>query len=784
MFLNLKLFSIENSKLAVSGFTGLGESGDLGRECRVSIDRDRLLRATHRAVAHLLAQRNAAGHWVGELSTSALSTATAVMALSQFSQRAAGVSLPSSPTSRQAHACRSLIERGIGWLLANQNPDGGWGDTSQSFSNISTTMLCHATLVATRDFGADANFTTLAQNQLVTREEAIARAATSIDQAGGIPALIARYGKDKTFSVPILTHCALAGLVPWAKVPRLPFELACIPASWYAAAKFPVVSYALPALIAIGQVRHFHGPTWNPITRALRWLARDRSLQVLEKIQPPNGGFLEAAPLTSFVCMSLASMGLIDHPVVQRGIDFLIKSVRPDGSWPIDTNLATWVTTLAVNALGEDLPDEARPPILKWLLDQQYQVTHPYTNAAPGGWAWTDLPGGVPDADDTPGAILAVARLGEPQRASDVSRGSTWSAERRESTASSGPLTPALSPTVESLPMSEPIVGERGQSSEPVCEGDSVPSSQLGGSLALQECLDRMDNAIRWLINLQNRDGGFPTFCRGWGTLPFDRSSPDITAHCLRAIHAWLQPPKPEEDPDLMWACGLDDLQHQALEAIWQGDRSCRRSNGQMEPGSRSGSATSMSGTRRTRCTGHPESCGHSLIRRRPIRGLGPSLPSAEWTGSTRFRTRTAAGAGMSGLRRPWRRRRSHWTPCSTRRRPSPPAPAPLPRGEGSQRAHPSTLNAQPSTIPSLAASSGSSPGSRTAPGPPPPRSGSTLPSCGITRRCTRWSGPWPPCEKLLNVPRWSPAFRLLRCSLKAGLQHPTPAQRAPTNRV
>ena len=538
----------------------------------MSIDRDRLLRATHRAVAHLLAQRNAAGHWVGELSTSALSTATAVMALSQFSQRAAGVSLPSSPTSRQAHACRSLIERGIGWLLANQNPDGGWGDTSQSFSNISTTMLCHATLVATRDFGADANFTTLAQNQLVTREEAIARAATSIDQAGGIPALIARYGKDKTFSVPILTHCALAGLVPWAKVPRLPFELACIPASWYAAAKFPVVSYALPALIAIGQVRHFHGPTWNPITRALRWLARDRSLQVLEKIQPPNGGFLEAAPLTSFVCMSLASMGLIDHPVVQRGIDFLIKSVRPDGSWPIDTNLATWVTTLAVNALGEDLPDEARPPILKWLLDQQYQVTHPYTNAAPGGWAWTDLPGGVPDADDTPGAILAVARLGEPQRASDVSRGSTWSAERRESTASSGPLTPALSPTVESTPQSEPIVGERGQSSEPVCEGDSVPSSQLGGSLALQECLDRMDNAIRWLINLQNRDGGFPTFCRGWGTLPFDRSSPDITAHCLRAIHAWLQPPKPEEDPDLMWACGLDDLQHQALEAIWQGE--------------------------------------------------------------------------------------------------------------------------------------------------------------------------------------------------------------------
>jgi squalene-hopene/tetraprenyl-beta-curcumene cyclase len=38
---------------------------------------------------------------------------------------------------------------------------------------------------------------------------------------------------------------------------------------------------------------------------------------------------------------------------------------------------------------------------------------------------------------------------------------------------------------------------------------------------------------------LQNNDGGWPTFCRGWGRLPFDRSSTDITAHALRALGAW-----------------------------------------------------------------------------------------------------------------------------------------------------------------------------------------------------------------------------------------------------
>ena len=51
--------------------------------------------------------------------------------------------------------------------------------------------------------------------------------------------------------------------------------------------------------------------------------------------------------------------------------------------------------------------------------------------------------------------------------------------------------------------------------------------------------LDALQNAAVWLLNLQNRDGGWPTFCRGWGTLPFDRSSNDLTAHVIRALSEW-----------------------------------------------------------------------------------------------------------------------------------------------------------------------------------------------------------------------------------------------------
>ena len=51
---------------------------------------------------------------------------------------------------------------------------------------------------------------------------------------------------------------------------------------------------------------------------------------------------------------------------------------------------------------------------------------------------------------------------------------------------------------------------------------------------------------VEWLLDLQNADGGIPTFCRGWGRLPFDRSSPDLTAHALLAWSRWQQalPPR------------------------------------------------------------------------------------------------------------------------------------------------------------------------------------------------------------------------------------------------
>jgi squalene-hopene/tetraprenyl-beta-curcumene cyclase len=460
--------------------------------------RERLLAADRSTRSALLAGRNAGGHWEGELSTSALSTATAVMALEMVRRglparipnqapQAAGDDAPPSSLRVGGDELLRLIDRGVQWLAAHQNADGGWGDTTRSISNISTTMLCHAAFVAS---GTAARFA-----------KVVGDANRCVERTGGVPALRARYGKDKTFSIPILTHCALAGLVKWRDVAPLPFELACIPAGFYKWARLPVVSYALPALIAIGQVRHHFVKPLNPLSRFVRWLARGRSLAILEKIQPPSGGFLEATPLTSFVTMSLAGMGLVDHPVTRKGVEFLMRSVRPDGSWPIDSNLATWVTTLSINALGPDLPPDAVGPLLDWLLGQQYREVHPYTNADPGGWAWTDLSGGVPDADDTPGAILAIIEL-----------------ERRRCETNA----------THEIDTSTALAG--------CCSTTAVQPAEKHNSVP-----DALARGVGWLVQLQNGDGGWPTFCRGWGTLPFDRSAPDLTAHAIRALIAFLK---------------------------------------------------------------------------------------------------------------------------------------------------------------------------------------------------------------------------------------------------
>lgn len=455
-------------------------------------------KAWNQSLEFLLNERPAnQPHWTGELSTSALSTATAVSAL-VMSKRSHFKS--DDQTQHSDRDIDDAIHGGCKWIQEHQNADGGFGDTIRSHSNIATSLLCIAAWE-------------LAEH--TSQVETQAQAAWSyVDGRGRWQGLRHRYGKDKTFVVPILANCALAGLVPWRQVPTLPFEAAWLPHSWYRFARMPVVSYAVPALVAIGQAKFHFVPPLNPISRVVRSLARKPTLKVLRAMQPASGGYLEAVPLTSFVLMSLAASGNGHLPVAKECERFILESRLADGSWPIDTNLATWVTSLTSvaytkrcgelsvsnanqkstavknkvqtktaqtsakqpSATDSSLDEVFSAGTLRWLLSCQHTTKHPFTGANPGGWGWTDLSGAVPDADDTPSALLALSKV----------------------------------------------------------RFDSPALSRLE-----HQTLLATGQGIRWLWKLQNRDGGWPTFCRGWGKLPFDRSGTDLTAHAIRAFRAW-----------------------------------------------------------------------------------------------------------------------------------------------------------------------------------------------------------------------------------------------------
>ena len=447
------------------------------------------------ARSFLSSELQAGAHWTGELSTSALSTATAISALAavQLARQQRASAASDACTTHSADMIEA-ISQGCTWLLGQQNADGGFGDTHRSHSNIATTLLVLAAWELARQ-ALSASQQSSAMDAMWDTHIARSRAAawSYAERHGMWDGLRQRYGKDKTFVVPILSNCALAGMVPWKNVPALPFEAAWLPQEWYRWVRLPVVSYAIPALVAIGQARFHHAPPRNPLLAALRRRAIAPSLQVLRSMQPASGGYLEATPLTSFVLMNLASMGRDDLPVAEDCLRFLLESRLADGSWPIDTNLATWVTSLSINALAQrqercadrdaavetpdELPPLVTPATIQWLLGCQHRQRHPFTGANPGGWGWTNLSGAVPDADDTPAALLALSHI--PWQAA------AWQA-----------LEPAA--------------------------------------------LEAVGQGLQWLMRLQNRDGGWPTFCRGWGTLPFDRSGTDLTAHALRAIQAWL----------------------------------------------------------------------------------------------------------------------------------------------------------------------------------------------------------------------------------------------------
>ncbi|MEI7830117.1 MAG: prenyltransferase/squalene oxidase repeat-containing protein [Prolixibacteraceae bacterium] len=420
----------------------------------MSKDKEILNHRFRELCAILVQEQNSEGFWDGKLSSSALSTAIAMVALKLAGNIEDDLKISS----------------GYHWLKANVNDDGGFGDTPESQSNVSTSLICYAAVHYCQPGGQETPL-------LKAIEAYLASQNITLSPQTITSAILKFYGKDYTFSVPILSLLIICDVLPKeaaSHIPQLPFELSLLPQRLYRFFNLQVVSYAIPALIGVGIFIHTTRKPKIGATKYLRSKFVDPAIRQLTTLMPESGGFLEAIPLTGFVSMCLMASGKGDNIVVKKGLGFLTRQQREDGSWPIDTNLSTWVTTLAVKALGPQLKSvlstEKLSQLRNHLLSIQYKSKHPFNGAKAGGWGWTSFSGSVPDADDTPGAILALLELFEGS-------------------------------------------------------GEEAAAIVFG---------------CYWLVDLQNSDGGFPTFCKGWGKLPFDSSCADLTGHTLLAFVSTL----------------------------------------------------------------------------------------------------------------------------------------------------------------------------------------------------------------------------------------------------
>ncbi|WP_372948342.1 prenyltransferase/squalene oxidase repeat-containing protein [Mariniphaga sp.] len=416
--------------------------------------KNELLQRLNELGRNLVSELKPEGYWEGRLSSSALGVAVAVAAL-YFD-------------NPKAHA--NEIDRGLNWLKSNMNTDGSFGDTPESPGNVSTSLLVYATANLFREGKSWINsFQKQIAGYLRTQNIDIHSAKVS-------KVILDHYQKDYTFSVPILAMSGLCGIPDkeaFKYIPQLPFELSLLPRPFYRLLNLSVVSYAIPALVAVGIVI-FKKKNSNLFWRTVRRFSIPKALKILHRMLPESGGFLEAVPLTAFVALSLINAGYGETEIVKKGIGFLKSTQRKDGGWPIDVDLSTWVTSLSVKAFRSNLDGFINTDLQDKITDHfkfiQTKSVHPFNGSRPGGWGWTNFPGSVPDGDDTPGVILALLKL-QPK--------------------------------------------------------EKVKKEVLAG--------------CQWLFNLQNNDGGFPTFSRGWGKLPFDQSCSDLTGHNLLAFSTVLE---------------------------------------------------------------------------------------------------------------------------------------------------------------------------------------------------------------------------------------------------
>jgi squalene-hopene/tetraprenyl-beta-curcumene cyclase len=498
----------------------------------------------------LLARQDSTGFWCGELEGDTILESEYLLLLAWLRQER-------SPRARKAAE----------YLRRQQLPDGGWAMYPGGKLEISGSVKAYFALKLT---GHD------------PQAEYMRRARAAIREAGGADAV-------NSFT---RFYLALLGQISYDRCPAVPPELILLPgwspiniyrmSAWSRTIVVPLaIMWAhrpvrkLPAELGISELFINEEKDWPPLrcpglADELGWLSwdnffrqTDRGLKWLEKrrIRPLRRQALAAArewmttrfahsdglgaifPPIVWSIVALKCLGYRDDSVELRynfdQLDALL--IEESETARLQPCLSpVWDTTITLRALAESglsLDDAPIGAAVDWLLDKE--VTRPgdwshNVASPPGGWYFEHHNEFYPDVDDTAMALLALRAVRDRSQhvgikvedSGEFNAAGLAALARFPQNLLKAPLPPQL--RRQRTGRDDPALVSRVRGLNSACE-----------------------RARRWMLAMQNRDGGWGAFdkdndsaflCR----VPFadhnamiDPSTPDLTARVLESLAAW-----------------------------------------------------------------------------------------------------------------------------------------------------------------------------------------------------------------------------------------------------
>jgi squalene-hopene/tetraprenyl-beta-curcumene cyclase len=504
----------------------------------------RLLTAIERTREYLLALQAPEGFWVGELEGDTILESEYILLLAYLGQS-------DSPTAQRA----------ANYILEKQLAGGGWAIYPGGPLEVSASVKAYWALKLTGHDPAA---------EYMLRARAAIRAAGGAEQVNSFT----RY------------YLALLGVIDYDQCPAVPPEIILIPewcpfnihemSAWSRTILVPLsLLWAfrpqhrleeernirelflnspeeLPATMAASTtVDPLKRKTWINWDRFFRMT--DRLIKLAERLHlapfrklairraadwmiarfPDSDGLGAIFPPIIWSVVALKCLGHgDDSPLVRSALQELEKlSIREGETIRLEPcRSPVWDTAIATIALcdaGMPADSPAIRSAVAWLLSKE--VTRPGDWTArsgkkqPGGWFFEFNNRFYPDVDDTAMVLIALART---LSATDLSR---WQAEYL--------LADGVTDSAASIEVSTVFARSNAVAEEAVAEIET-----------LRPVLGAISRGVRWIVGMQNRDGGWGAFDRNndreiYTRVPFadhnamiDPSTADLTARVLEML--------------------------------------------------------------------------------------------------------------------------------------------------------------------------------------------------------------------------------------------------------